>query len=138
MNLLQKIGLAGAFLLSHTMGAVYVEISSQSDFKSKKQQYSNSIVSFYSPDCPHCKIFMPAFQNKASRYNDIGFLGVNIDDPQLRGLARSYRVTRTPTVYVIDMKKNRKTKIEGTGDAVVEAAEEILKSKKNQKSQTTS
>ena len=106
-----------------TLFGVYIEVQSSRDL-GHSGKYTKSIVSFYSPDCPHCKVFMPAYKNIANTYSKITFFGVNIDEHT--GLRHKYVVNRTPMVYVLDSKNNSRTQIKGTGDEVKKAAEEIL------------
>lgn len=125
---MKKILLAAfALICSTQLFGIYYEIDSQSDFKNKKEINAKSIVSFYSPECPHCKVFMPAFKEIAKKNNNVVLMGINVDDAQLRGLARSYRVTKTPTVYVIDKQNNTRRKITGSGNAVRSEIKQMLK-----------
>ena len=123
MNIIVKSCAIFIFASSSTLFGVYIEVQSSRELASNKSKYSSSIVSFYSPDCPHCKVFMPAYEAIANRYSDITFFGVNID--KLKGLRHKYVVTRTPTVYVLDSKNDSRTKIKGTGNEVKKAAEKI-------------
>ena len=73
------------------------------------------LYNFYTPSCPHCRNFAPAWNDAADRLknnNAISIRAVDVSNPENENLAFYYNVTQLPTIILSTPDRN----IEYTGD----------------------
>ena len=68
---------------------------------------------FYVDWCTYCKRFMPKLDKvRKMNNNDISVVLVNLENPENEKLAKEYRVSAYPTVYIIDPKYDNRVHID--------------------------
>ena len=82
--------------------ARYAQQLSRATWDRTIAQYSLVLVEFYTPSCPHCVAFAPAYEEAARRLKDHKQLLVaTVDGNADPGLASDYKVEGFPTVLLL-------------------------------------
>lgn len=71
------------------------------------------IAVFYVDWCTYCKKFMPRLDTVRSiNKNEYNVVLINVEDPKNEKLAREYKISGYPTVYIIDPKLDNQVHID--------------------------
>lgn len=70
------------------------------------QKNKPSVVMFYAPWCGYCKMMFPVMQELQGKYKQANFFYINIDDPDGRKLAQTYKggLNGVPEVHFYNQK----------------------------------
>jgi len=82
---------------------------------------------FYVDWCTYCQRFMPKLNTVRNlNKNDLNVVLINVDDPYNEKLAKEYKITGFPTVYIIDAVYDNRVHIDSPYlDSVVNLNKEV-------------
>ncbi|KAI9101370.1 thioredoxin-like protein [Phlyctochytrium arcticum] len=75
-----------------------IHIKSESEYSKHINGSQLVVVDFYATWCGPCKVVAPRFEQLASKYPNVVFLKVDVDEQQ--GIARTASVTAMPTFHL--------------------------------------
>ncbi len=58
------------------------------------------VIDFYTSSCPSCEKFLPIFEESESKYENIEFIKINLEDDL--GLAERFNISHIPTIIKFD------------------------------------
>lgn len=81
----------------------------ENNFKEEVENYKGlSIVDFWAPWCGPCKMFGPIFENVSTKFDNIKFCKLNVDNDD--EISKKYGVMSIPTIIIfkdgIEIKRN--------------------------------
>lgn len=84
---------------------VYKEVHSEEEFSTEVAKSGTTVVKFHAPWCSFCKKMEPEFDKAAEMLKgDANFISVNTDSPELKDIARTFKVSGLPTTLIITRK----------------------------------
>lgn len=82
-------------------------------FEKASQEDKPILTVFYVDWCSYCRQFMPKLDKVRNiNKNDINVVLINVENPDNEKMAREYRISAYPTVYVIEPKYENRVHID--------------------------
>jgi len=82
----------------------------ENNFKEEVFNNDLAIVDFWAPWCGPCKMFGPVFENVASKYGNIKFYKLNVDEDR-ENISKELGIMSIPTIILFKNGKEIKRKI---------------------------
>ena len=83
------------------------------NWEDAKKSNKPVVVNFYVDWCHYCKKFAPILNKVKDEYSSkFNFVFVNCDDPQNQYLTGEFNITSYPSLYLVDIKKNKREYID--------------------------
>lgn len=98
-------------------------------FEQAQKEDKPILTVFYVDWCTYCKRFMPKMDKvRILNKNDINVVLINMEKPESEKLAKEYRISSYPTVYIIDPKYDNRVHIDNAFfDSITSLNKEVVR-----------
>lgn len=88
-------------LIAINAHAAVVEINGQNDLDAKLKQYTQAVVKFYRPGCPHCVQIEGDYKKISEKFPEVTFLAINTATSDNKTIHPQWGVKGVPALFFV-------------------------------------